>query len=252
MNALRFEWIKFRSLRGSWLMVGATVLAGLALSVLGVSDLLGASPSDLPVGWDPTATSLKGFLFAQLLIGMVGALAITPEFVSGVVGSSLAVVPSRTRLLAAKTAVVGCVVAVTALVTTLSSFGLVQVILGVSGLPAASLADRGVLGALVGGTIYLTAIGLGGLAVGVVTRSATWSLAVLVGALLLVPALAPAVVGDTLAAYWPVTAAQSAFATVRVPGAAPAAAGMILLLGLAGAVGLVGYATFRRRDVQEA
>jgi hypothetical protein len=165
MNALRFEWIKFRSLRGSWLMVGATVLAGLALSVLGVSDLLDVSTADLPAGWDPTATSMQGFLFAQLLIGMAGALAVTPEFASGVIGSSLAVVPSRTRLLAAKTAVVGGVVGVTAMVTTLLSFGVVQGVLGASGLPAASLGDPDVLGALVGGTVYLSAIGVGGLAV---------------------------------------------------------------------------------------
>lgn len=251
MNAVRFEWVKFRSLRGSWLMVGATVVAGLALSVLGISDLLGATPGELPDGWDATATSLKGFLFAQLLIGMLGALAITPEFTSGVVGSSLTVVPSRTRLLAAKTAVVAGVVLATAAVTTIASFGVVQVMLGASGLPAASLADPEVLGALAGGTIYLAAIGFGGLAVGVVTRSATTSLAVLVGTLLLVPALAPAVVGETLAAYWPVTAAQSAYTTVGVPGTPAATTGVVLLVGLMCVVGLAGYVSFRRRDVRE-
>ncbi|MBM6403279.1 ABC transporter permease [Phycicoccus sp. CSK15P-2] len=252
MNAVRFEWVKLRSLRSSWLTVAATVLSAAALGVLGISDVLGSSPAELPADWDPTAVGFKGFLFAQLLIGMLGALTIAPEYASGVIAGSLVVVPSRTRLLAAKAVVVGCVAAATALATTLVSFGVVQALLAADGLPAASLGDPGVLRALAGGTFYLTAVGLGGLAVGVVARSATTSLAALVGALLLFPALAPGIVGESLAPYWPVTAAQSAYATVQVAGTATATVGVLLLTWQVVGLSLAGYIAFRRRDVHEA
>ncbi|MFC5745739.1 hypothetical protein [Actinomadura rugatobispora] len=78
MGVLRSEWTKLRSVRSTWIAAVSTIAAGAALSVLGASDLLGTSPSDLPGDWDPTAAGLKGFLFAQLVIGMLGALSVTP------------------------------------------------------------------------------------------------------------------------------------------------------------------------------
>jgi hypothetical protein len=62
MNVLSSEWTKLRSVRSTWIAALSTVASAVALGILGASDLLGGSPSDLPAGWDPTATSLKGLL----------------------------------------------------------------------------------------------------------------------------------------------------------------------------------------------
>ncbi|MFD8913521.1 ABC transporter permease [Streptomyces sp. NPDC059575] len=252
MNILRSEWTKLRSVRGTWLTALCTVLAGAALSVLGASDLLGTPPSGLPADWDPTATSLKGFLFAQLLVGMLGALAVTTEYATGMIGTSLAVVPSRTRLLLAKTAVVAAVALGTALVTTLVSFTAVQLMLKGAGLPVASPGDPGVPRALAGGTLYLVLVAVIGVAVGVLTRSTTGSLAVLVGAALLVPAIAPGLpgaAGDWFGRYWPVTAGQAAYTVVHTDGALAPGAGLAVLALTAAAVGVAGNAALRVRDV---
>ncbi|GLY98345.1 ABC transporter permease [Actinoplanes sp. NBRC 103695] len=252
MNLIRSEWTKLRTVRSTWIAALSAVAAGVALSVLGATDLLSASPSDLPAGWDPTSASLKGFLFAQLIIGMLGALSVTPEFGTGMVGTSMVFVPSRSRLLAAKAAVVAAIGLAVGLVTTLLSFTVVQLMLKSAGLPAAGVADPGVAGALVGAALYLTLVALIGLAVGALARSATTSLAVLVGALLLVPALGPSlpgVLGDLFGRLWPITAGQSAYTVVPVDGMVAPVTGLIVLTLAAVGVSVAGHAVFRLRDV---
>jgi ABC-2 type transport system permease protein len=252
MNLLRSEWTKLRSVRSTWIAALSTVAAGVALSVLGASDLLATAQSGLPEGWDPTAASLKGFLFAQLVIGMLGALAATAEYGTGMIGTSLTTTPSRSRLLAAKTTVVAAVALATGLATTLLSFTAVQLLLGGAGLPAAGIGDPGVAGALVAATLYLTLVALIGLAVGTLTRSSTGSLAVLVGVLLLVPAIAPALpgaLGDAFARYWPITAGQAAYTVVPVDGALAPGLGSGLLTVAAVAAVLAAHVALRTRDV---
>jgi ABC-type transport system involved in multi-copper enzyme maturation permease subunit len=252
VDMIRFEWTKFRSVRTTWITAFSTIASGLALSVLGISDVLGGSPSDMPAHWDPTGASLKGFLFAQLLIGMLGAFSITPEYSSGMIGSSLAVVPRRSRFLAAKTVVVAAVALATSLLTTLTSFTVVQLVLHVSGSPAAGLGDPGVPGALGAATLYLTMVALVGVAIGVLTRSSTGSLAVLVGALLLVPALAPGipgVLGDAFGKFWPFTAGQAAYAVVPVDGVVAPGLGIGILLVATAAVTIAAHRAIRAQDL---
>lgn len=252
MNLLRSEWTKLRSVRSTWIATLSTVAAGAALSVLAASDLLGASPSELPSGWDPTATSLRGFLFAQLVIGMLGALSVTSEYDTGMIGTSFSVVPARSRLLTAKTVIVTATAFVTALATTLVSFTVVQLVLSGAGLPHADIGDPGVVRALAGGALYLTLIALIGVAIGVLTRSTAGSLAVLVGALLLVPALAPGLpgaVGNWFEQYWPITAGQAAYTVVPVDDTVAPWLGLGILATAAVAVGVAGHAALRARDV---
>lgn len=252
MNTIRSEWLKLRSVRSTWIVVAATVASGVALGVLGVSDVLGLPPSALPAGFDPTAASLKGFLFAQLVIGMLGALAVTSEYGTGTITTSLAVVPSRSRLLGAKTVVVAGVAAVTAAFTTGISFTVAQLLLYGAGLPAVGPGTPGVLGALAAATLYLTLVALIGVAIGVLTRSSTSSLAVLVGALLLVPALAPGlpgVVGDVFARYWPITAGQATYAVVPVDGQVAPGPGLLILAAAVAVVTAAGHHVLRTRDV---
>jgi ABC-2 type transport system permease protein len=249
MNALRFEWTKLRSVRSTWIAVAATIFSSLALSILGASDVLNGSAADLPQDWDPTAASLKGFLFAQLIIGMLGALSIAPEYATGLIGTSLAVMPSRSRLLAAKAAVVVALALLTALVTTLASFVAVQLMLRSADLPAAGIGDAGVARSLAVAVCYLTLVALIGVAIGTLARSTASSLAVLVGALLLVPALAPGIVGDDAAKFWPITAGQAAYTTIRLDHMVSPGLGLAILAVAAGLVSIASLATFRVRDV---
>lgn len=252
MNLLRSEWTKLRSVRSTWITALSAVGSGVALSVLSASALLGSTPADLPDGWDPTAASLKGFLFAQLIVAMLGALSITPELGTGMIGTSLAFVPSRSRLLAAKTAVVGGIGLAIGLATTILSFSVVQLMLRNAGLPYATPGDPGVARALAGATLFLTLVAILGVAVGTLARSTTSSLAVLVGTLLLVPALGPGLpgaVGDWFARFWPITAGQAAYTVIPADGMVAPAIGLLLLAVTAAATGAASHIAFRTRDI---
>ncbi|MFG1497470.1 ABC transporter permease [Saccharospirillum sp. HFRX-1] len=248
MNSLKFEWKKLLSVKSTWIAALCTLVSSALLGLLGISDMLTLTPAELPANWDPTAESLKGFLFAQLIIGMLGALAITPEYATGMIGSSVFSVPSRFRLLISKTLVVTVFAYITALLTTLLSFWVVQLTLAGVGLPSAQMTDPPVLTALFAGALYLTLFALIGLAIGVLTRSSTTSLSVLIGIALIIPALAPALPA-WFERFWPITAGQSSYRVVLIDDALPPAQGMILLALTVLITWIISQLMFQRRDI---
>lgn len=251
MSILCSEWTKLSSVRTTWLLVVSAMLASVSLGLLGVSDLIGAQPSALPDNWDPTATSLKGLLFAQLLVGMLGALSITSEFDTGMIATSLSIVPSRPRLLIAKAAVVSAIGLGTGVATALISFTAVQMVLEDADIPIASIGGPGVVWALFGAAIYLTLVSLIGLSVGVLARSTAGSLAALVGITLLTPAIAPSIpgpIGDWFAGYWPITAGQKAYTVIRLANDVTPWLGLGILAAAAFALGIASIVAFVSRD----
>ena len=251
MSILCSEWTKLSSVRTTWLLVASAVLASVLLGLLGVFDLIGAQPTDLPDDWDPTAESLKGLLFAQLLVGMLGALSITSEFDTGMIATSLSIVPSRPRLLIAKAAVVSAIGLGTGIATVLISFTAVQMMLGDAGIPIASISGPGVARALVGAVIYLALIAVVGLSVGILARSTAGSLAALVGITLLTPAIAPSIpgpIGDWFARYWPITAGQKAYAVIQLANEVTPWLGLGILAAATFALGIASILAFVLRD----
>lgn len=251
MSILSSEWTKLSSVRSTWLLMLSAMLASVLLGLLGVSDLIGAQPADLPDDWDPTAASLKGLLFAQLLVGMLGALSITSEYETGMIATSLSIVPSRPRLLIAKAAVVSAIGLGTGIATTLISFTAVQMVLGDAGLPIARIGAPGVAWALAGAAIYLTLVAVIGLSVGVLGRSTAGSLAALVGITLLTPAIAPSIpgaTGDWFARYWPITAGQKAYTVMPLANEVTPSLGLAILTAATLALGIASILAFVMRD----
>ena len=52
--------------------------------------------------FDPVSSSLRGSLFAQFAVGVIGTLFITSEYTSGSIRTTLTAVPNRFRLIAGK------------------------------------------------------------------------------------------------------------------------------------------------------
>ncbi|MGY1804319.1 hypothetical protein ACI78T_13665 [Blastococcus sp. SYSU D00922] len=98
---LRSEWTKLRSVRATWWCSGLYLLA-----VGGTGWLAAASTDSAARAGIAVQTALTGFGFGQLLLVVLGVLAVSSEFASGSVLVSLTAVPRRTRWLAAKTVVV--------------------------------------------------------------------------------------------------------------------------------------------------
>lgn len=251
MSILGSEWTKLSSVRTTWLLVLSAMLASVLLGLLGVSDLIGVPSPTLPDGWDPTATSLKGLLFAQLLVGMIGALSITSEYDTGTIATSLSIVPSRPGLLIAKAAVVSAIGLGTGVAAALISFTAVQMMLGDADVPIASIGGPGVAWALFGAAIYLMLVAVIGLCFGVLARSTAGSLAALFGITLLTPAIAPSIpgpIGDWFADYWPITAGQKAYTVMHLPNEVTPGLGLGILTAATFALGIASIVAFVLRD----
>lgn len=248
------EWIKFRSLRSTWYTLACLAFAGLGITALAMGSM-GVEYANMTaeerLTWDPTSSSLTTYLVAQLIIGVLGILVVTSEYATGLIQTSLAATPRRYRLLAAKAVLLTGVAAVAGQALMFTSFLVGQAMLAAQGVPNASLGDPGVLSAVLGGGVYLTAIALLALGLGTILRATAGALATLVAIVFLVPAFAglfPSWLGGLLD-YWPSQGAAAVLTTVPDP-AYPHPwlnlAGMCLGVAAVLAAALV---LFRRRDV---
>ncbi|MFD1536176.1 hypothetical protein [Nonomuraea guangzhouensis] len=103
------EWLKLRSIRSTWWFAGGALLTMLLVAVLEAEDTAGfLRRHGQPV--EPVSSVLVGVEWVQLIFGAFGMLAVTGEYATRSIVVTLACTPSRTRLLLAKTAVVGAAV----------------------------------------------------------------------------------------------------------------------------------------------
>jgi hypothetical protein len=98
---LRSEWTKLVSVRSTWWCTAVYLLVVGAVGWLAAATTPSSPRADLAVG-----VALTGFGFGQLVLVVLGVLAVSAEFATGSVLPSLTAVPRRTRLLVVKTAVV--------------------------------------------------------------------------------------------------------------------------------------------------
>ena len=251
---LRAEWVKLRSLRSTWYTLACLFVVGLGITTLALSsagtDYANATAAER-AAWDPTNLSLTTYIVAQLIIGVLGILVVTSEYATGLMQTSLMATPRRHRLLAAKVVVAAAVAVVAGQVLMLASFLIGQAILNTQDVPSAALGDPGVLSAIAGGGLYLTAIALLAAGLGTIMRATAGALATLVGIVFLVPALAGLFPSwlQGLVDFWPTQGAAAVLATVPDP-AFPHPwlnlGGMCL--GVV-AVLIAAFVVFRRRDV---
>jgi hypothetical protein len=259
-RAIRFEWIKIRSLRGTWIGMVATavVMIGFGAIASAVSSGSTASPDrgngPGPFGGaGPLSTVLTGSTFAVLLIGVLGSLAGAREYGSRMIVATVAAVPRRRQVVVAKAVALAFVVVPTALVAVIGAYGTGTAILSANGAATVSLTDDGVPASLLGMAGYLTAIALLGLGLGVLLRNVAGTIGVVVGGIMILPNIAGALLPDswdTVLRFLPSSAA-SAFTEVAAASGSTlsAGAGVAVLTGWVVAALVAAMATVHRRDV---
>ena len=248
MNLLRSEWTKFRSLRSTWLTVAITIALGVGIGALSASAQAGAGVDET---WDPTAASLTSITVAQLAIGVLGVLVMTAEYATGTIQPSVVAVPHRGRLLAAKAAVLSVAAVLLGQLIAFGSFLLGQAMIAGAGVPHATLDQPGVLRAVVGGGLYLAAVGLLGLGLGAVLRSTAGAIGTLVTVTLVVRLVAqslPETWREWMNRYWPTAAGEKIVAVLPEPGTIGPWSGFAILAGFVAVVCAAGYTVFRTRD----
>lgn len=245
-EAVRAELTKLRSVRSSSWTLLVTVLGALTVTVLVTLHDAHRNNRNFQ-GFDPTNRSLTGLAIGSLIIGVLGVLAITGEYSSGTIRSTLAATPRRRLLVGAKVIVVGAVSLVVGELLTFACFFTGQSILS-GNAPSASIGQPGVLRALVLTGAYLALLALFGLGLGLIIRHTSGAIATFVGFTLLLPILLQPL-SNTLSGYAPESILANSVATVvPQPGSLSAPTGF-LMMGLYCLVVLaLGRALLVRRD----
>jgi ABC-2 type transport system permease protein len=205
-QATRMEWIKLRSLRSTWWALGVTVAGA-----IGVAVAVGVNTKDAAA--DLTNNALAGIALGLLLTGVLGVLAVTGEYSSGMIRATLAAIPNRPLVLAAKAAVFGAVALAVGEVAAFIAF-----FAGGAALPRGvvvpTLGQPGVLRAVALGGAGYCLIGLLGVGLGAIIRHTPGAIAVLVGGVYvlaqLVAGLAPPIMP-----YVPVSIVANSMSVVR-------------------------------------
>jgi ABC-2 type transport system permease protein len=192
--ALHAEWTKLRTLPGTgWLLLGAVATTVLISATVSAS-VSCSSPATCHA--DVTKLSLTGIYLGQAVVAIVAVLAVSGEYGTGMIASTLAAMPRRARVLAAKAAVVTAVTLAAGTVAVLGSVLAGRLILPghgytpAHGYPALSLADGTVLRAATGTVLYLALIALLSLGIAAAVRDAAVAIGAVLGLLYLFPILA--------------------------------------------------------------
>ncbi|MEP6562928.1 MAG: ABC transporter permease [Nakamurella sp.] len=203
IRVLSSEWTKFRSLRSTV----ATLLIAIVV-MIGLGAMFAAITANQSAGFGPgttaISTSLTGTFFAQLAVGVLGVLLITGEYSTGMIRSSLTVVPSRLPMLWGKLAVFAVTVFLTMLAASFASFLVGQALLGDQ--LNATLSDPGALRSVLGAALYLTVAGLTAIALGALLRNTAAAITTFVAVFFVIPPLTnllPTALTDHFVQYLP-------------------------------------------------
>jgi ABC-2 type transport system permease protein len=242
-QAVRMERIKLATLRSPWVTLLITVFG-----VVGLATVVGLNSKGTHL--DVTDNVLAGVAPGLLAFGVLGVLVMTSEYSSGLITATLAAVPHRGTLLAAKTAVFGAVALAVGEIGSFAAF-----FAGTAALPSAihapSLSDPTVLRAvLMTGAAY-PLIGLLGLGIGTIVRHGAAATGVVIGAVF-VGAQAIGALSHSLGAYAPISIVSDSLAAVTPRAAGNPALGPWTGLGMlalyAAAAVAAGAVLLARRD----
>ncbi|MGY0235995.1 ABC transporter permease [Longispora urticae] len=201
-DAIASEWLKIRTIRSTfWALLAAAVLT-VGVGMLASSGTMPGTPVDVVV-----SDNLAGIILGQLAICVFGALAATSEYATGMIRTSLSVLPVRGRMMTAKAIVVTAVGLVAGMVISFLSYGAGQ---AVSQAPA-GLGEPGVLRAVLGGGLYLGMLGLFVFGIGMIVRHSAAAITTAIGAIMILP-IATYALGEngvTFRKWWPSQAGQS-------------------------------------------
>jgi ABC-2 type transport system permease protein len=192
-DTLHAEWTKLRTVSGTaWLLAGA-VTATFAVSAAAVAATKCTAGLGCPA--DTTKLSLTGVYLGQAVVAILAVLAISNEYSTGMVRVTLAAMPRRQIVLAAKAVIVGALVLVAGAVAIAASLLAGRLLLPGNGFTAAhgyaalSLAHGPTLRAACGSVLYLALVALLSLGIATAVRDPAVSIGLSLGVLYLPPIL---------------------------------------------------------------
>jgi ABC-2 type transport system permease protein len=205
---------KLHTVRSTYWLLLAALAANLAVAALLGALLPGHMSEHQKTAIDSVRVSLGGLHLSQIAAGLLGVLAITSEYGTGMIRATLTAVPQRRLLLAAKALVLTAVTLATMTAASLGAYLAFQAFLPVGDPMHTTLATPGVLRAVIGAGLYLTVLALLGFGLGAVLRSSAGATGALLGILFvptLLAALLPKSWQDTVGGYLPMNAGDAVY-----------------------------------------
>ena len=213
LNAVRAELCKALSLKSTYvlLVINAVLLPiGSALLAWAMAFVMSLDPqtgeildTQQPVAESFMWSAVSSFVPTCLLVtGIFGVMAVTVEYSSSTIQSSLVANPRRVMFLNAKTLVVAALAFLSSLIGLLLAWGVAYALLSPGGLTSLTDAER-VLPymSVFGGALLLTAMAVLAVGLGGVCRSTMGGVFALVGVLIIAPSVLSmaSLVGDRFA-----------------------------------------------------
>lgn len=196
-HVLRSEWLKLVTVRSTFWTTAVALLIAAAAALL-----LGAALQPDPAG-DGEGLAILGSTvslgFVALVVGVLGVLSIGGEYATLQIRSSYTAVPRRWPALVAKAVVVAAWSFVLGLVVTFGSFGILAGLFGAKGVAVSF--DGDVVGALVGGALYLAVVAAFAVGLGALVRASAAGITILAALLFVLPTIIDLVAAVTRAGW---------------------------------------------------
>ena len=252
-RTLRSEWIKLATLRSTWwsIAITAVLTIGIAVLIAFAFTSMGAAGQSM----NGVMAVVSPIQFTALLAGILGAIAVTGEYSTGMIRSTLTADPRRGRVLVAKAVVLAVFLFVASLVMFVVAAAIVSAILGAHGGGLEWGTPDKVLLPLLSAAVTMSVCALIGVSFGFLLRSGAGAIAATVGLLFVLPIMSNffAFAGESwkwvldAANYLPLAAAQSAILPSDTSALPVGVA--FLTLGAWVAAGLLGsWVVLRSRD----
>ncbi|HET6910257.1 MAG TPA: ABC transporter permease [Mycobacteriales bacterium] len=252
-RVLHSEWIKFRSVRSSWLTLAITMLLVIGLGTLFTAARASRWPPRDPgelLTFDPTRISLAGVFLAQLAVGVLGVLVVTAEYSTGTIRATFTAAPRRLAVYLAKPLLFAALSLIALVPTAFAAFALGQHMLSSKHIQT-TLSAPGVTRAVIGAALYLAVVGLFGVALGWLLRHTAGAISTLFGVLLILPLLAhvlPSPWDSDVNKWLPSGAGQAVFAVRADPSTFAPWTGFGVFCMYVAACLVLGAVTVLRRD----
>lgn len=246
-DVIASEWLKIRTVRSTtWLLVAmvAAFAVGCVVTTLMVADWDGSPPEDQArfATADPSVFVLP---FVMFCLAAFGGLAVTTEYGTGMIRTTLTTVPRRLRLFAGKAVVIGAASLATGLVFAFLSWAAAGVIVGDRPQPLApwpSMADG--VPDVVAAAATVTVVALVGYGVGSAIRSVAGTLVAMTAWVFVLPVVATMLPSPWNTRFMDVLPLNLAS---RLTGDGAAGAAVTLVVYVVAALG-VGAVSMSRRD----
>jgi ABC-type transport system involved in multi-copper enzyme maturation permease subunit len=185
LDLLASEWTKFSSVRSTYWSLLVAVVTPVAVSAVVAVAFTSARNQGPPP--DPLLPEVISLEYALIAVAVMGVLAFSAEYSTGLIRVTFSAAPRRRAVLAAKAVVLGVVTLAVGELVAFVSFWLVQAVLA-GHHQGVSLSRPGVAGAVLSAGLLLCVCGLLGLALGAIIRHTAGGIAATV-AVIVVPGI---------------------------------------------------------------